>query len=383
MRGRPGLEVGEISEIRIVEVKPATFQADGRIRGDDGRVIRSRVRRSSRAAAKRAVVAKLQELAALEQGGDVTAVSTLDELADAWVGQLDVSMNSRRIYKSTLDLHVLPALGGLRVRELTTPRAERFLNGLTGHATRKTCRAVLSGMCSMAVRWGIMPRNPIRETSAGKSERKPVKAMDLEQVQALRDAMTAFAGANATGPARAVWLPWLVDFMLGTGVRIGEALAMRWEDVGLGGERPTAAVTGTLVFEKGRGCYRQEWPKSTSGYRVLQLPPIAVTALINQRDENGAGQTDWCFPSIYGNAIPLSSAQRALRGARPKELEWVTFHTIRKTVATMIANEQGADAAMVQLGHADLRITQQHYLQRPELGPNVTDLLSYPRPESA
>lgn len=44
--------------------------------------------------------------------------------------------------------------------------------------------------------------------------------------------------------------------MLATGSRIGEILALRWEDLDLAGERPTLTICGTLVFVKGQGFFR-------------------------------------------------------------------------------------------------------------------------------
>lgn len=80
-----------------------------------------------------------------------------------------------------------------------------------GAATAKGCRVVLGAMLGLAARRDAAPRNVVRDTSAVVLEQKPVRAL---RSKLAADRTTV--GAD---------LPDVVDFMLGTGVRIGEALA--------------------------------------------------------------------------------------------------------------------------------------------------------------
>jgi hypothetical protein len=60
----------------------------------------------------------------------------------------------------------LPALGALRLREVTTPLVDRFVTDLHEHvgpATGRTCRSIVSGVMALAVRHGAVPANPTRE----------------------------------------------------------------------------------------------------------------------------------------------------------------------------------------------------------------------------
>jgi integrase len=54
--------------------------------------------------------------------------------------------------------------------------------------------------------------------------------------------------------------------MLATGARIGEILALRWDDLDLAATRPTLTICATIVYVKGRGFFRREWTKSDAGY---------------------------------------------------------------------------------------------------------------------
>jgi integrase len=56
-------------------------------------------------------------------------------------------------------------------------------------------------------------------------------------------------------------------------------------------------------------------------------------------------------------------------------LEWVTPHTFRKTVATLIDKEADADSAAAQLGYGSKEITKKHYIVKPALAPDSSGIL--------
>jgi integrase len=63
--------------------------------------------------------------------------------------------------------------------------------------------------------------------------------------------------------------------------------------------------------------------------------------------------------------------RRALRAALPYDLAWVTPHSFRRTVATVVRDVHGPAFAQQQLSHAKLATTEAHYLQRQTRGPDV------------
>lgn len=165
-----------------------------------------------------------------------------------------------------------------------------------------------------------------------------------------------------------------IDVMLGTGVGIGELLAIRWEDVDLEETPPTISVMGTVTLgADGGGMQYQPAPKSEVSKRVLYLPSIAVDALRRQfearefRAETEAGAV---FPSETGTWRDPSSYRAHFRQVRKiAELDWVTPKTIRKTVATTIYTADSLDNASQQLGHSEVGITAKHNVQRLNIGP--------------
>ena len=76
-----------------------------------------------------------------------------------------------------------------------------------------------------------------------------------------------------------------------------------------------------------------------------------------------------------GNWVSPANVRRSWRAARGDEFEWVKPHTLRKTVATLVKETYGVEAAQMQLGHANTRVTEAHYIQRVTVAPDMTSAL--------
>lgn len=157
-------------------------------------------------------------------------------------------------------------------------------------------------------------------------------------------------------------LPDLVFFMLATGCRIGEALAVLWSEVDL--ESGTVDISSTLIRVRGEGLLRKG-TKSRAGERTLALPPSAV-AVLRRRFMSGARLDQPLFPDVLGGFRDPANVRRELREARGEDaLAWITSHTFRKTAATIL-DEAALSARLVadQLGHSRTSMTQDYYLGR-------------------
>lgn len=164
--------------------------------------------------------------------------------------------------------------------------------------------------------------------------------------------------------------------MLATGCRIGEILALRWQDLDLEAQPPTLTVRGTIKTEKGRSTYRKPTPKSDSSRRTLILPPFALEMLRHRRTASRANARDAVFATRNGTWHQLGNIERRWRQIRQDTgLEWVTPHTFRKTVATLVAEEVDSDTAAQQLGHSSASVTKDFYIARPALAADVSGVL--------
>jgi integrase len=171
--------------------------------------------------------------------------------------------------------------------------------------------------------------------------------------------------------------------MLATGARIGEILALRWVDVALDADRPNLTINGTIKTEPGKGTYRKASPKSDSSLRTIVLPEFALAVLRRRQAAAGENPNDAVFPTRNGTWQQVNNVERRWRQIRKDTgLEWVTPHTFRKTVATLISERVDAETASQQLGHSSPAITREFYISKPAIAADVAHVLEeLARPE--
>jgi integrase len=232
----------------------------------------------------------------------------------------------------------------------------------------------MSPVMMMCVRYGAAPTNPVRDAvTVRKPKRSEVRTIALEDITLLRKAVSEWEDRPAAlrGRRNVTLLPEIVDTMLGTGLRIGECLALRAADLDLDAEIPTLTVTGTIVRIDGR-LQRQSKPKSDSSRRTITLPGFVVSALQSALDLGlDGGPDDLVFPSTKGSPRSPSRVREQLAAARAGTGVDVTPHDFRRTVATQVARSTTIAHATALLGHADESTTARHYVQRIHIAPDV------------
>jgi integrase len=209
--------------------RPVAHRAKTKFRDHDGRVRVVSAFGKTKSAAKGALLKKPQERARTgQQAGELTAMHKMNDLIDLFEEKLKGSVKDGRFSPTTLDnyqgairKHIRPAVGELRIGQATTPRIDTVVAQVkqrAGAPRAKTCRAILSGMMKLAVRYGAITVNPVREIETIEAQPKnPPRALTSDEVTLLRRSLAADERAVEAD------LPDLVAFMLGTGVRIGES----------------------------------------------------------------------------------------------------------------------------------------------------------------
>lgn len=374
---RPPLPIGAHGKITSYQEGSKTWRAFTKFRDFDGVTRRvSRTGKSS-AAAERALKAALTERVG-SRGGESAPGTRFREVAQQWLNEVQAAVEAGNRspttadqYRSTLHRHVLPALGELRLREVTVPSVDAFLIALRrnkGRATAKTARSVVSGVLGRAVRHGALAANPVRETTPIEGgRRKAPRALTYEERVQWLTQLEADEKASRWG------LPDLSRFMLATGVRVGEALAVFWSEVDL--DEGVVQVDYTVVRVKGKGLVRKP-TKTESGERTLPLPSWAV-AMLKRRFDEAEDQDGPVFPDSLGGLRDPSNTLRVLRETRGSDgFTWVTSHVFRKTAATIL-DEAGLTARVIadQLGHSRPSMTQDVYLGRKVVSRRAADAL--------
>jgi integrase len=347
--------------------KPVSWRAMTLFRGTDGRTRSVERRGRSATDARNRLKAYLAEGARLSREGELNGLDRFSKAAELWragieaqVHRGDRSPGTLETYERQLKLHVLPALGDVRLVEFSPPLIDRFLKGVadrSGAPTAKTCRSVVSGALGLAVRYGALASNPVRDADRlGGRPRKEPRALNLDQRVLL------FKRLDQDEVAVVADIPGLLRFMLATGLRIGECLGVLWFEVDLQGGR--VDVSSTVIRWTGHGLVRKT-TKSKAGERSLLIPSWMVTEL-QSRFSRGVRMDEPVFANSLGGLRDPKNTRRDVRHALDRAgFTWVTSHNFRMTTATLL-DQAGLSARVIadQLGHARPSMTQDVYMGR-------------------
>ncbi|UUZ61787.1 site-specific integrase [Nocardioides sp. B-3] len=234
----------------------------------------------------------------------------------------------------------------------------------------------MGSMLGMAVRYDALAVNPVQQTSRLHREKSEARSLSPADLEAVRHALHAWTEQERPGPKASNDMSDITDLMLATGARIGEIPALRWVDIELDAGRPILTISGTIKSEPGRGTYRKPTPKSDSSVRTIVLPGFAVAVLRRRKATTSDNPNDAVFPTRNGTWQQVTNVERRWRQIRNDTgLDWVTPHTFRKTVATLIAERVGSETAAQQLGHSSSAITREFYISKPAISADVAHIL--------
>lgn len=360
---RPPLPLGTYGEITLTNVPTGKVRARTRYRDYDGKVRLIERHGTSNAAAARTLKAAIKDRQTPGTGELTRNTRVADLVAVWWVDFLerDTAPATVRRYREVLDWYVLPKLGSIRLGEISVGLLDNALRSIKekhGAASAKLCQTVMRQVFALAARRDALPTNPMKSVEPVRAPSKDVEALSVEQVQRLRVKLPE-------GDLRDV-----LDVLLASGARIGEVLAIRWDDVELG-ERPRLSITGTVARGPDGKIVRQPSPKSRNSMHRLYLPSFGADVF--QRRHRWA---ELVFPNGNGAAMDPSNFRKRWRESlKGTEFAHVHPHMIRATVATRIARVSSVAAASAQLGHASESITLKHYVEKLADAPDASEAL--------
>jgi integrase len=331
-------------------------------RGPDGRRIRKW--HSGYRTRKDAERARVELLATLDRGSYVepSKLTVAAFLRDHWLPSLraQVRPSMWAEHKSKVEVHLVPAIGGVLLQRLTPGHLnavyadllERGLSARTVLHVHATIRRALAD----ATRWGLVPRNVALLASPprpGRPELQVWTAADLRSFLAFVEDDRLYG----------LWL-----LAASTGMRRGELLGLQWPDVDIG--RARVAVRRSLVTV-GHQVVVSE-PKTAKGRRSVALDPATVAGLKAWRKHQTAERLAWgpawtdsglVFTREDGRPLHPREVTRAFtRHVLAADLPIIRLHDLRHTHATL-ALAAGVHPKIVQerLGHANIAITLDTY----------------------
>ncbi len=341
--------------------------------GNDRRRQRRETVRGTKAEAQRRLRDLLREI---ESGGYTgTDRLTISELAQRWLATKEqrVAAKTYVFYASHVRLYIAPALGTLRAESLRSSHIEAALAAWACGKRNDRERGVLSSHSVAHVfntlrtflRWGVkmglLVRNAADAIEPPRSERGEMRALDPAGVAQLLHA------------AQGSELQAIIAVAIGTGLRRGELLALRWFDVNLDARR----ITVRRSLETVKGVTRTKPPKTARSARTIALPPFVADVLREERRRQeelrrafGTKQTEDDRVFVRADGSPWEPGAFSLAFARfvkRTKLPHIRFHDLRHSFGTL-ALASGVDLQTVSraLGHESTAITSRIYLHAIE-----------------
>lgn len=276
---------------------------------------------------------------------EARAAATVNDLADRFTQEVIPRKRplTQRDYRRHIAVAVRPALGRMKVAAVTYADVDAWHRKISARAPTQANRvlALLSGMFSMAIRWGLRTDNPCRgiERNQEHKRQRYLTGPELARVTA------ALAELRDQGAVNAIRL------MLLTGARRGETLAARWRDIDL--EAGVWVKPGSTTKQK-------------TEHRV-PLSEAAVRLLAEMRAQAGA-DGEWIFPAPQ-KAGPRTAIQEAWQELRTAaDIPDVRLHDLRHSYASILASS-GLSLPVIGalLGHSTAATTHRygHLLDDP------------------
>ena len=301
-----------------------------------------------------------------------TTVTTYQELAKLWWESYKetLSPNSQQTIEGFIRNHLLPPFGDYKLDKLTRPIIQTQVNDWADKANKgvkgafkdyKYLSNINKTILQYAVTMGLIEANPARDIVVPrlkKREKKEIKHFNNQQVKQFLGYLDSLDQSNYANLFDTV----LYKLLLATGCRIGEALALEWDDIDL--ENATISVTKTVNRLGGVNP-----PKSKSSHRVIDIDNKTLLMLkqYKNRQQVQSWQLGRTETVVFSSFTEKYSDNRKLRRRLNKHFKSagvtnIGFHGFRHTHASIMMNAGlGYKELQHRLGHSTLAMTMDTY----------------------
>lgn len=314
----------------------------------------------------RAEVAQKLAAALRDRDAGIPALNEQTTVGSFLLQWLDKSVKVRnrpstiRSYTGHVHVHLLPALGKKSLARLTPEDVETFMEdklatGLTA-ATVNRIRSTLRRALAIAQKQGLVTRNAAGQADPPSVKPKHFETLTIDQARAFLDIIHGHR------------MEALFVVAITTGLRQGELLGLKWQDVDFAQRR----LSILRAVQRVNGTLKMVETKTTRSRRTLALSPSALSQLQAESDrQQGKTNPDgspWnpmglVFPGPSGMPQDGGNVTRKFQkvlsdGGLPK----IRFHDLRHTCASLLlAQGTNMRVIMEQLGHSQISLTMNTY----------------------
>lgn len=269
-------------------------------------------------------------------------------------------------YDKTAKKHVIPVFGNYKLKDITTPKITEFyktLVQLTSERpalktiTVKKIHTILSSVFHCAVKQGFVENNPCKNAIRPRIEYHEKLFLNEEQAKHLMEVTEDYSVFNI-----------IVRTLLYTGMRKGECLALRWEDIDF--KNNLINVCNTLSYANGKRFLSE--PKTKKSRRSIKISDNVVDMLLHHKYEEEKRvmklgtqflHPEMVFTTELGNYLDASYFNKKFKEfVSDNGLPPITTHDLRHCNATLLINA-GIPLKIVSehLGHCGVEVTANVY----------------------
>lgn len=293
---------------------------------------------------------------------DATRI-TLEQFLTGWLETVKTSLRPKPAlqYTNLTNRYLIPQMGKIKLQELRPDRIDRFYAELVeqgvGVRTVRYIHSVLHRAMEQAARSSYIPRNPAHGATLPRVPQVEMQYLDEDQVlQFLIAAQESRFYA-------------LYQLAIKTGMRQGELLGLKWQDISW--RKGTLTVKRQVQRVPGQGFVFGE-PKTKAGNRSIKLGEATLQALREhsqrQQVDRAAAGSQWqdldlVFPSKVGTPMDQRNLLNDFYAVLARAgLHRIRFHDLRHTAASLMINNNIAINRVSQvLGHSKPSVTLDIY----------------------
>lgn len=315
---------------------------------------------------KKEVRDKLNE-AIYEQQRGILATGpnvTLQEYLENWLENIHkptIRLSTYLNYRKQLNNYLVPGLGAIKLQKLTPQQVQTFytrkINEGLSPKSVNNIHGVLHKALDNAVKWNILPRNVCDAVTPPRVPRKELNYLSAEQAKILLKEVKEHR------------LEALLTLAITTGLRRGELLALRWQDIDFTDN--SLQVKRAVSYFKAYG-YVESEPKTARSRRTIMLPDFVITILTQHREHQAEQQRNagdvWVtkglvFTNAWGDYYSPSTMLKVFkRFLISIDMPQMRFHDLRHSAATiLLAMKVHPKIVQEILGHSQITTTMDIY----------------------
>jgi integrase len=299
-----------------------------------------------------------------DQVQEIDKSKLFGQIAMEWaeIKKTKVSKSTMDEYRKDMNNIILPQFGNQTISSITTLEIEKFISRFNCSGKRKiNIMTPFRDVFNFSKKHKLIEKNPMEDVDTLKKTKSDISPLNLDEVKIFLETVPTF------------YKP-LFTFLFFTGVRFGEAAALKWKRVDFKNRR--VYIRKTLV----RGEYKE--PKTKSSIRYVRLSAIVVEALKRQKEQT-FGKSEFVFlnrsnRNIHQNSMNYRIFKPTLKKAG-LSMDRSCKDTRSSYITNSIDNNERIGFVQNQVGHETTKMIIDHYYRHipaPDDGKGLEDAFS-------